>query len=127
MVSSLKNIHSDPLSLWSGSKDFLRVFTDAANHIPRHRRTRFVEASRLSIENLRGYSFFTHLVDVLGPEDFLPPICMLLVEKIANRVVRQSSEEVQNSLALPSSVLDHNSSILQIRVRITPLQGYPDS
>jgi len=41
---------------------------------------------------------------------------MLLIEKVANRVVRQNVEEVQNSLALPSSILGHNSSELQIRV-----------
>jgi hypothetical protein len=64
-------------------------------------------------------SFFTHLVDVLGAEDFLSPICMLLIEKIANRVVRQPSE-VQNSLVLPFSILEHTSSALQIRVRISP-------
>jgi hypothetical protein len=65
---------------------------------------------------MRMYSFFTHLVDVLGSEDFLPPICMLLIEKAANRVVRQTSEEVQNSLALPLSILHHNTSALQIGV-----------
>ncbi|KAF7373573.1 U3 small nucleolar RNA-associated protein 10 [Mycena sanguinolenta] len=71
MVSSLKSAHSARLDLYLASRDFLRVFTDAASHIPRHRRT----------------SFFGHLVDVLGPADFLPPLCMLLVEKMTNRVI----------------------------------------
>ena len=44
MVSSLKRTYSESLNLYIGSKDFLRVFTDATNHIPRHRRTRCVAA-----------------------------------------------------------------------------------
>jgi hypothetical protein len=63
-------------------------------------------------------------VDVLGSEDFLPPICMLLIEKAANRVIRQSSE-VQNSLALPLAILEHNSLALQIRVCIYPIVVIP--
>ncbi|KAG5637085.1 hypothetical protein H0H81_005818 [Sphagnurus paluster] len=99
MVSSLKNAHTETLDLYIASKEFIRVFTDAANHIPRHRRT----------------NFFAHLINVLGYEDFLPPVCMLLVEKMANRVVRQSADDVQVSLALPTSILHHTSSSLQIR------------
>ncbi|KAJ7630018.1 hypothetical protein DFH06DRAFT_704991 [Mycena polygramma] len=97
MVSSLKSAHSARLDLYIASRDFLRVFTDASNHIPRHRRT----------------SFFGHLVDVLGPADFLPPLCMLLVEKLANRVVRQNADEVQNLLVLPISVLHRHPPALQ--------------
>lgn len=42
MVSSLKGAHSQPLDLYLAAKEFLRVFTDAANHIPRHRRNKYV-------------------------------------------------------------------------------------
>ncbi|KAJ6463475.1 hypothetical protein C8R45DRAFT_840925 [Mycena sanguinolenta] len=97
MVSSLKSAHSVRLDLYLASRDFLRVFTDAASHIPRHRRT----------------SFFGHLVDVLGPSDFLSPLCMLLVEKMANRIVRQNAE-AQNSLVLPISVLRRHPPALQV-------------
>ncbi|KAJ6578862.1 hypothetical protein DFH09DRAFT_980162 [Mycena vulgaris] len=97
MVSSLKSAHSAQLDLYIASRDFLRVFTEAANHIPRHRRT----------------SFFGHLADVLGPTDFLPPLCMLLVEKLAMRIVRQTPEEVQNLLVLPISVLHRHPPALQ--------------
>ncbi|KAJ7222324.1 hypothetical protein GGX14DRAFT_663256 [Mycena pura] len=97
MVSSLKSMHSARLDLYIASRDFLRVFTDASNHIPRHRRT----------------SFFGHLVDVLGPVDFLAPLCMLLVEKVANRTGRQNSEDVHNSLSLPISVLHRHPPALQ--------------
>ncbi|KAG6866337.1 hypothetical protein C0991_005804 [Blastosporella zonata] len=106
MVASLKRSYTQPLDLYIGSKDFLRVFTDAANHIPRHRRT----------------NFFAHLTDVLGSEDFLPPVCMLLVEKVANRVIKKDAGEIQTSFALPVAVLQHNSASLQIRVLTTLLQ-----
>lgn len=51
---------------------------------------------------------------------------MLLVEKVANRVVRQTPEEVQSSLVLPLSILDHNPLELQIGVCIVPLHHYFD-
>ncbi|KAF7307826.1 U3 small nucleolar RNA-associated protein 10 [Mycena kentingensis (nom. inval.)] len=97
MVSSLKASNSARLDLYIASRDFLRVFTDASTHVPRHRRT----------------SFFGHLVDVLGPVDFLAPLCMLLAEKSANRIVRQTPEEVQSLLALPISVLQRHASPVQ--------------
>ncbi|KAG1852147.1 hypothetical protein DFJ58DRAFT_791745 [Suillus subalutaceus] len=50
--------------------EFLRIFTDASNHIPRHRRQ----------------NFFIHLADVLGPQEFLAPVCMSLVDRVANRL-----------------------------------------
>ncbi|KAG6836982.1 hypothetical protein H0H93_016935 [Arthromyces matolae] len=99
MVASLKRSHSQQLDLYIGSKDFLKVFTDAANHIPRHRRS----------------NFFAHLVDVLGPEDFLAPLCMLLVEKVSTRVSKRDPEDIQTSLSLPTSVFHHTSAPLQIR------------
>jgi U3 small nucleolar RNA-associated protein 10 len=42
MVSSLKEKYDSRESLLLASKEFLRVFTDATNHVPRHRRTQFV-------------------------------------------------------------------------------------
>ncbi|KAF9268872.1 hypothetical protein L218DRAFT_536645 [Marasmius fiardii PR-910] len=97
MVSSLKKTNDARLDLYIASRDFLRVFTDAANHIPRHRRT----------------NFFAHLVDVLGPDDFLAPVCLLLVEKSTNRIIRQNTDDSQNALALPTSLTRHYSPILQ--------------
>ncbi|TDL26887.1 hypothetical protein BD410DRAFT_763071 [Rickenella mellea] len=98
MTSSLKQKFSDPLNLSIGSRDFLRIFTDASSHVPRHRRTHF----------------FTHLVDVLGPADYLAPICMLLTDKVSNRVIRQSPEESQALLGLPLSLLQHYSVDIQV-------------
>lgn len=42
MASSLKRTHNQPLDLHIASKKFLKVFSDAANHVPIHRRTKFV-------------------------------------------------------------------------------------
>lgn len=75
------------------------MFTDAVNHIPRHRRTKF----------------FTHLVGVLGTDDFLAPVTMLLVEKVANRIARQRGQDSQNSLELPITLV--NSAPLPIRIK----------
>lgn len=61
-------------------------------------------------------SFFSHLVDVLGPDDFLAPVCMLLVEKTSNRVIRQNADEVKSAIALPISIVHHYSSTIQIFV-----------
>ena len=61
-------------------------------------------------------SFFAHLVDVLGAKDFLAPVTMLLLEKMANRIVRQPAIEVPNTLSLPVSIFQHYSYSLQIHV-----------
>ncbi|KAL0575096.1 snoRNA-binding rRNA-processing protein utp10 [Marasmius crinis-equi] len=106
MVSSLKKDHDTHLDLYIASRDFLRVFTDAANHIPRHRRT----------------NFFAHLVDVLGPADFLAPVCLLLVDKSSNRIARQSSDDAQATLAVPTSLMHHYSPALQIAALVETLR-----
>lgn len=41
---------------------------------------------------------------------------MLLVEKVANRVVRQNNDDIQSSLALALSVLQQSPLDLQIKV-----------
>ncbi|KAI9060150.1 hypothetical protein FKP32DRAFT_1760434 [Trametes sanguinea] len=102
MVASLKGKHGNGMDLYRAAREFLRVFTGAANHIPRHRRVHF----------------FTHLVDTLGPSDFLAPITMLLVDRVANRVVRQNSSEAVGSLFLPLAVSEHYMASLQLSLFI---------
>ncbi|KAI1789700.1 hypothetical protein LXA43DRAFT_1019967 [Ganoderma leucocontextum] len=98
MVSSLKEQHGSGMNLYHASKEFLRVFTNAANHVPRHRRV----------------NFFSHLVDTLGPADFLAPVAMLLVDRVSNRVVRQNVTESGGSLYLPLTVHERYSADLQL-------------
>ncbi|OSD00001.1 hypothetical protein PYCCODRAFT_1479448 [Trametes coccinea BRFM310] len=102
MVASLKSKYGSGMDLYRAARDFLRVFTGAANHIPRHRRVHF----------------FTHLVDTLGPSDFLAPVTMLLVDRVANRVVRQNSTEAVGSLFLPLAVSEHYMASLQLSLFI---------
>ncbi|CDO68790.1 hypothetical protein BN946_scf184989.g56 [Trametes cinnabarina] len=102
MVDSLKGKHGNGMGLYRAAREFLRVFTGAANHIPRHRRVHF----------------FTHLVDTLGPSDFLAPIVMLLVDRVANRVVRQNSMEASGSLFLPLALSEHYQASIQLSLFI---------
>ncbi|KAI0830231.1 hypothetical protein BC628DRAFT_1357002 [Trametes gibbosa] len=98
MVSSLKEKHGSGMDLYRAAREFLRVFTSAANHVPRHRRV----------------NFFSHLVDTLGPADFLAPVNMLLVDRVANRVVRQNPIESAGSLFLPLAVCERYPANLQL-------------
>ncbi|KAI5990429.1 hypothetical protein EDD15DRAFT_2388798 [Pisolithus albus] len=113
MVSSLKEKYSAGLELYLGAREFLRIFTDAANHVPRHRRQ----------------NFFLHLAEVLGPEEFLAPLCMLLVDKVTNRVVRQTPEEAQydtgpsNSNATPFFPPSTNTVLRECTRLVSRLSG----
>ncbi|TBU55148.1 armadillo-type protein [Dichomitus squalens] len=98
MVSSLRTQHGSGTSLYLAAREFLRIFTNAANHVPRHRRV----------------NFFSHLVDTLGPADFLSPSTMLLVDRVSTRVVRQNTTESSGSLYLPLAVHEKYSAELQL-------------
>lgn len=65
LVNSMKASSSDRISLVSELKKLLRVFTDAATHVPRHRRIKL----------------FVRFVQTLGASDFLSCVSMLLVDK----------------------------------------------
>lgn len=68
------------------SSSLLCVFTDAATHIPRHRRG----------------AFFQLLIQAIGPQDFLAAVCMLLVDRQALKIARmQGIQDVESSLQLP--------------------------
>ena len=62
-------------------------------------------------------SFFTHLIEILGPADFLPAVLLLLVDKMSNRVVRQGPEDIAASLSLPLSILARFDTEVQVAVR----------
>lgn len=120
MTSTLKSKHASSIGLHVALREFLSIFTDAANHIPRHRRVRCVRAlgsSRIPVSLDMCASFFVHLTEVLGGEEFLAPISMLLVEKVAGRVVRQSQSDAQASLSTPLSILHQYGSATQVQVR----------
>jgi len=127
MVSSLKEKHTSREGLLIASKDFLRIFTDATNHVPRHRRTQCVFVSShftLHLDLSYLVRFYIHLVDVLGPEEFLSIVCMLIVAKADKRLVRLQGRELRAALALPLSLLQHYSSSVQLPVGTSPLPYY---
>ncbi|TIB99805.1 hypothetical protein E3Q18_01415 [Wallemia mellicola] len=88
VVNSLNSQAKDQESLMHASKPFLMTFTDAANHIPKHRRL----------------VLFSFLVEVLDPIKYLSTILMLLVDKVANKVVKSASER-QAPIVLPLGIL----------------------
>jgi hypothetical protein len=55
-------------------------------------------------------------VDVFGRREFLCPICMLLLEKPTNRVIRQAPDELQNTLSLPILLFQQSDYDIQIHV-----------
>jgi U3 small nucleolar RNA-associated protein 10 len=125
MVSSLKEKHTSRETLIIASKDFLRVFTDATNHVPRHRRTQSVFAFSCFIFPLTFLDrFYIHLVDVLGPEEFLSIVCMLIVAKADKRLVRLQGRDLRAALALPLSLLQHYSPNIQLSVGTSALPQY---
>ncbi|KAI3617544.1 hypothetical protein CBS9595_003453 [Malassezia furfur] len=82
------NAHDTRLALWLETRALLRIFSEAASHIPRHRRL----------------VFFRRLVEVLGADDFLAPVAMLLTDRVAHRVDRAPSSAA-SLLQLPLGVL----------------------
>lgn len=62
------------------------------------------------------FRFFGQLVDALDPQEFLAPICMLLVDKMANRIIRQNATDARNSLSLALTVLQRYPLELQLSV-----------
>jgi U3 small nucleolar RNA-associated protein 10 len=79
---------------------FVRIFTDAAAHVPRHRRQ----------------TFFRILVDVLGADDFAAAVAMLLVDRSAHKIVKQPRADAEQTLQLPLSVVSPHSAMVQVQV-----------
>lgn len=77
--------------------DFIQVFADAASHVPRHRRNHL----------------FVRFIEVLGPKDFLAPVCSLLVDKVAVKFVKSHDTSL---IALPTAVMHAFPVEIQISV-----------
>ncbi|CAO1623616.1 unnamed protein product [Parajaminaea phylloscopi] len=90
------------------SRPFLCIFTDAATHVPRHRRQ----------------TFFHHLVEILGPTDYAAPVAMLLTDRSAHKIARQERQQSSSaagelgvpsqSLQLPLAVLAGQAAHVQL-------------
>ncbi|SNX84833.1 related to UTP10 - nucleolar protein, component of the small subunit processome [Melanopsichium pennsylvanicum] len=82
------------------ARAFVRIFTDAAAHVPRHRRQ----------------MFFRLLVDILGAEDFAGAVAMLLVDRSAHKIVKQPKSDAEQTLQLPLAVVSPHGALVQVRV-----------
>ncbi|GAA6009387.1 snoRNA-binding rRNA-processing protein UTP10 [Rhodotorula paludigena] len=89
LVKAMQRTAGGREGLLSELKDLLRAFTDAAAHVPRHRRI----------------NLFTRLVETLGAKDFLSAVAMLLVDKAG-----KSSD----AGSLPLSLVEHFSVEVQL-------------
>ncbi|WWC65921.1 uncharacterized protein I303_108543 [Kwoniella dejecticola CBS 10117] len=105
MTKSLKEKAENSLELYNESLTFLSIFTDMAGRLPKH----------------RTLPFFVHLVKSLGPEDFLAPICMLLVDRATTKAGR-SGNPVSVVLDLPASL----GSSFDITIRTEVLASVVD-
>ncbi|KLO17716.1 hypothetical protein SCHPADRAFT_845947 [Schizopora paradoxa] len=98
VMSSLRQRFTNNHDLHIGTRDLLKTFTDAATHVPRHRRI----------------NFFNHLIDVMSPADFLAPTCMLLVDKVSAKVARQNPRDAFSTLSLPISIFEHHAPAIRL-------------
>jgi len=94
-------------------RELLRAFTDAAVHVPRHRRIKLVSPPRslrcvsCLLTLSRCNSLFVRFVETLGPRDFLSPVTMLLVER---------SGKSLDENALPVALVENFSIDIQLGV-----------
>ncbi|SPO26583.1 related to UTP10 - nucleolar protein, component of the small subunit processome [Ustilago trichophora] len=103
LVSSLRASDAakeSKFALLCEARAFVRIFTDAAAHVPRHRRQ----------------TFFRLLVDVLGADDFAAAVAMLLVDRSAHKIVKQPKSDAEQTLQLPLAVVSPHSAMVQVRV-----------
>lgn len=61
-------------------------------------------------------SLFIRFVDILGPEDFLAPVCTLMVDKAALKYAKTRDAAL---ISLPLGVYQHFSGTLQLNVSIS--------
>ncbi|KAJ9477870.1 U3 small nucleolar RNA-associated protein 10 [Pseudozyma hubeiensis] len=102
LVSSFKAggaAKQSKFALLCEARAFVRIFTDAAAHVPRHRRQ----------------TFFRLLVDILGADDFAAAVAMLLVDRSAHKIVKQPRSDAEQTLQLPLSVVLPHSAMVQVR------------
>jgi len=114
------------LLFFTESRELLLVFTGMAPHLPAHRKTRFVDLSVeliVSKQSANASSFifsrlFSHLVEALGPSDFLGPVCMLLLEKAGSKLKQKSTDPLA-AFSLPLSLIESFAGRVRFEVSRT--------
>ncbi|KAF8315807.1 hypothetical protein DL93DRAFT_2154983 [Clavulina sp. PMI_390] len=100
MVSHLRRDQAVGLDLYIAAREFLALFTDAASHVPQHRRNKFLN----------------HFTQTLGTDLFLAPVCLLLVDRVSLKVARQSAVDRALTLAPALLLLKRQSAATQLEV-----------
>lgn len=62
------------------------------------------------------HRFLTHLTNTLGPDTFLAPVCMLLVDRVAPKISRQSVNDNSTTLAPGLGLIKHQQASVQLQV-----------
>ncbi|GAA5979224.1 hypothetical protein JCM11641_001966 [Rhodosporidiobolus odoratus] len=114
LVKALQKSASGRDGLLNELKELLRAFTDAAQHVPRHRRI----------------NLFVRLVETLGAKDFMSAVAMLLVDKAGKvdesalplALTEHFGVEVQ--FAALTQVVDEVARLVNLEVSF--LQSSPD-
>lgn len=109
LVKSIRkeSADTDPFRLLLRCRDFLRVFTGAAHHIPRHRRS----------------AVFQLLVDAMGASEFLGAVCLLLVDRYTNKILKAGFSEARDGpLELPLALFSRYDGVMQGRALIQCLE-----
>ncbi|EPQ25933.1 uncharacterized protein PFL1_06607 [Pseudozyma flocculosa PF-1] len=86
-------------ALLRDARGFVRVFTDAAHYVPKHRRQ----------------VFFKLLVEILGADDFGAAVCMLLVDRSAFKIAKQPRQDVEQTMQLPLAVIQAQPVLVQLQ------------
>ena len=89
LVKSARARASSRTELTANMRDLLRTFTNAASHVPKHRRVKL----------------FSHFVGALGVNDFLAPVTLLLLE----RRPAVSKKTVADGALLAQAVFESNT------------------
>lgn len=87
-------------------------------------RLSFLQRSRSDswlIKALGSLRLFSHLVEALGPSDFLGPICMLLLEKAGSKL-KQKSMDVA-AFSLPLSLIESFAGRTRFEVGCSAVRG----
>lgn len=118
LVSSLIFFEADSFAVLD-LRDLLRVFTDAAAHVPRHRRIKSVSSLHLCIrlDSLTRIEIclrlFVRFVETLGAREFLSAVTMLLLDKnLAN-----------DATALPLAVVESFPVDIQLAVSLILIEA----
>jgi U3 small nucleolar RNA-associated protein 10 len=87
------------------SREFLEVFADSVNHIPKHRKN----------------PFFVHLVHVLPDDALVPPLLLLLLDKCVSKTPKAKKVETESIFSLCQTLVNELAPTAQTRAALALL------